>query len=295
MVAIAAEVLADDAQRIGISYAGFCVTSLPHKALEDGASWLRKGPPLTLLVEPGTLVDSNGAIRHLGVPYGARARMILLYLQTHAVRSRSREVELGASLNAWLKRLGFSSGGETRAGMREQAARIAACRLQLAWHRETDAGRIAGGFLTGSLSFARPAPDGQGMLWQERVVLDEAFYAALTHHPVPLQEAALRALRDRSMSLDLYVWLAYRLHSLTAPLPIRWAALHGQFGAGYAKLFQFKPRLLEALSAALAAYPGARVEVELQGLVLHPSSPPVAAALVLGHRFSPTAPLSGSD
>ena len=35
LVDIAAEILSDDSQRIGISYTGFCLTSLPHKRLPD--------------------------------------------------------------------------------------------------------------------------------------------------------------------------------------------------------------------------------------------------------------------
>ena len=49
----------------------------------------------------------------IGVPYGSIARMILLYLQTQAVRTRSREVELGASMNAWLTAMGIPIGGKT--------------------------------------------------------------------------------------------------------------------------------------------------------------------------------------
>lgn len=116
----------------------------------------------------------------------------------------------------------------------------------------------------------------QSSLWEDRVVLDETFYKALKDHPVPLQEAAIRELRDRSMSLDLYVWLAWRLHSLTKPTLISWAAIYHQFGSGYAKLFHFKPGFSEALAAALAAYPEARVDVDDAGIFLHPSPPPIA-------------------
>ena len=48
------------------------------------------GHRVTLLVEPGRL-KYGGKIKLFGVPYGARARMILLYLQTHAIRTSSRE------------------------------------------------------------------------------------------------------------------------------------------------------------------------------------------------------------
>ena len=123
----------------------------------------------------------------------------------------------------------------------------------------------------------RAAEDDQGSLWEDRVVLDETFYRALRDHPVPLRETAIRELRDRSMSLDLYVWLAYRLHTLTKLTPIGWAALRDQFGAGYRQVFHFKAEFRKALAPALAAYPEARVEVEEPGIVLHPSAPPVAA------------------
>ena len=78
------------------------------------------------------------------------------------------------------------------------------------------------------------------------------------------------------MSLDIYVWLAWRLHSLTKPTPISWAAIFAQFGAGYTKVSHFKPRFMEALAAALAAYPQARVDISEAGVSLHPSRPPIA-------------------
>ena len=49
-----------------------------------------------------------------GVPYGARARMILLYLQTQAVRTGSREVALGRSMRDWMAMLRRSHVSERR-------------------------------------------------------------------------------------------------------------------------------------------------------------------------------------
>ena len=43
------------AQRMGISYTGFCLTALPHKKLADDLPWEKKGHRVTLLVEPGRL------------------------------------------------------------------------------------------------------------------------------------------------------------------------------------------------------------------------------------------------
>jgi hypothetical protein len=77
------------------------------------------------------------------------------------------------------------------------------------------------------------------------------------------------------MSLDLYVWLAWRLHTLS------WAAIHSQFGAGFQAIRHFRPRFLEVLGAAVAAYPEAKVQAEEIGIVLHPSKPPISRLITL--------------
>jgi hypothetical protein len=201
--------------------------------------------------------------------------MILLYLQTQAIRTSSREVALGRSMRDWMERMGLAVGGETAKAIREQAARISACSLKFFWEDGASDGFSRGAIVRSGLRF-HAEDSAQGTLWEDRVVLDEAFYAALRDHPVPLLEAAIRQLRDRSMSLDLYVWLAWRLHQLGKPTQISWSAVYGQFGTGFKAIRQFKPRFLEALAAALAAYPEARVGVEDAGITIYPATPPVA-------------------
>jgi hypothetical protein len=219
--------------------------------------------------------------------------MILLYLQTQAVRTGSREVELGRSLHDWLNRMGLTWGGETGKALREQAARIAACSLKFFWEGEDASSWEAGRFVRSGLRFHRRTDENrQTELWEDRVVLDESFYEALRRHPVPLREAALRELADRSASLDLYVWLAYRLHNLSGPTPIRWAALRDQFGSSYSEVRFFRRDFPRMLAPAVAAYPGARVELTEEGLVLHPSPPPVATRPVAVSTLTSTPRLS---
>ncbi|HYG88449.1 MAG TPA: pirin, partial [Azospirillum sp.] len=55
-------------------------------------------------------------------------------------------------------------------------------------------------------------------------------------------------------------------------------ALYGQFGAGFTLLKHFKPAFQDALRDALAAYPDARIDVDENGLILHPSRPPITKA-----------------
>jgi hypothetical protein len=293
LVDIAAEVLADEDGKIGITYTGFCLTGLPHKRLPDDQHWEKGGHRVTLLIEPGRMKLGRGAARMYGVPYGARARMILLYLQTEAVRTGSPNVELGRSMRDWLGRMGLSWGGETGKALREQATRIAACSLKFFWDGEAANGEETAGspwkaarFVTEGLTFSsnQSADPRQAALFDEWVKLDETFYKALREHPVPLREAALRELSDRSTSLDIYIWLAYRLHTLKGRTPIRWAALREQFGPLYAEAHTFRRDFRKALAAAVAAYPEARVDLAEEGIVLHPSPPPVAPRLLRATR-----------
>jgi hypothetical protein len=116
----------------------------------------------------------------------------------------------------------------------------------------------------------------QLQFWREAVRLDEGFFQSLIDHPLPVREAAIREIGHRSMALDIYVWLAYRLHQLSKPTAITWKALHDQFGGGYQHVRQFKAKFKEPLALALAAYPEAILEAGDAGLKLYPSPPAVA-------------------
>jgi hypothetical protein len=282
LVKIASEVLGDESGQKGYSYSGLCLTSLPHRKPRDDEAWVRTVGPLTLIIEPGRIVLGDGPPKLMGVPFGARARLILIYLQTQAVLTDSREVSLGRSMRAWMGRLGLSVGGETAATLREQARRIATCTMRFSWQTEgTKAGRPTmmsnERIIKSGLFFheAGPGDERQGNLFEDRVLLDSDFFDQLRRHPVPLQDAAIRQLKDSAAALDIYVWLAYRLHHLDKRTPIGWRDLHQQFGGSYKNLFQFKPRFLASLAEAVAAYPEARVDVEDTHIVLHPSPPPI--------------------
>ncbi len=275
LVNVAAAVLEEERQNLGITYSGFALTALPHRRLPDDQPWERRGHKIRLLIEPGRLPVRNGGFKLYGVPYGSRARMILLYLQTRALQTDSREVELGRSMHEWLDRMGLSVGGQTYRDIREQATRIAACNLTFAWEDAHSIGFEKGSIVKGGIHFSANAASNQGTLWEDKVLLSESFFRELKAHPVPIWEPALRHIQNNSSSIDIYIWLAYRLHSLAAPTTITWAAVFEQFGAGYSRLRDFRKRFIEALHLALTVYPDAAVTIEEQGLILHPSPPPI--------------------
>ena len=266
----------DEDGDVGFVYSGWAQAALPHRRLADDETWQLSTEKVTLLVEPGKRL-ADGRPVPVGVPYGSRARLIMLYLQTEAVRTRSREVELGRSMNGWLTTMGVNNGGKGYSLVREQSRRLSLCRLTFFATSDEGLQLTNGGFVRNAILPWRPNDDGtQLSLWRERVWLDEAFYASLLEHPLPVREAAIRGLAHRSMAIDLYVWLAYRLWKLKRLQRVPWAALYGQFGAGFTRVRAFRQHIREPLALALAAYPEARVEVdEDTGIVLHPSPPPV--------------------
>ena len=270
LVEAAYRVLSEDAEKIGFTYSGFALTSLPHKPLQE-LFWRREGHNVTLLLESGR--DRAG--KSVGVPYGSYARFILLFLQSEAIRTGSREIELGRSMRVWLGTMGLSIGGTTYRMVAEQARRISSCRLQFFASKGEMEVMKHGGFVDGSITMAGVDTD-QPALWNDRVLLNEEFYRALREHPVPVSEAGLRAIGPRSMVIDVYIWLAYRLHALNRDVSVSWPALHAQFGAGFQLIRKFRSHFIECLEFAMAAYPDARVSVDERGLVLRPSRPAVS-------------------
>jgi hypothetical protein len=211
--------------------------------------WRRQGHRTTLLVESGRTGNGDW----VGVPYGSMARLILLYLQTEAVRTNDPEVELGRSMHAWLSRMGIPAGGKNYKLVGEQARRISACRLTFLTEVPGAELRQNGAFVQNAITLTAAADERQRALWQDRVRLDEGFWRSLLEHPVPVREEAVRAIGT-------------------------WTALHAQFGAGFKAVRQLKPTFREALALALAVYPEARVDLEPGGAVLHPSPPAVPRA-----------------
>lgn len=280
-VEAASQYMTDEDTGIGFIFSGWAQAALPHRRLANDAVWQLETERVTLLVEPGRRAIPGSEAQWVGVPFGSRARLIMLYLQSEALRTRSREVELGRSLNAWLQRLGIPVGGKSFKDVREQAERISRCRLTFHVQTGTKQGLVNQNIVDTAM-FVHEHSQQQGSLFLETARLSETFFEQLQKHPVPLEEAAIRAINNNSMALDLYCWLAYRLHVLTGPRAITWKALHAQFGGGFARLDHFRAKFLENLELALAVYPDAKVTPDVKGLTLRPSRPPVAPRVIAG-------------
>jgi len=169
--------------------------------------------------------------------------------------------------------IGASIGGSNAKAVRDQAERISRCRLTFHIQGSGRVGLVNQSIVDRALFIETESR--QGRLSLETAKLSEGFFDQLKRHPVPLEEAAIKAISNNPAALDVYLWLAYRLHVLSGDKLITWQALKGQFGVSYRNLHHFKPRFTQALALATAVYPDARLNVAEEGVVLKPSRPPV--------------------
>ncbi|WP_043344467.1 replication protein RepA [Belnapia moabensis] len=285
VVEAAYDYMSDEEGGVGFIYSGFAQAALPHKKLADDAVWQIQTERVMLLVEPGRRAVRDGVPVPVGVPYGSKARLIVLYLTGKALETNSREVELGRSLREWLSRMGIPQGGKSIRDVKDQAERISRCRMSFQIEGNGRSGLVNQNLVDNALFLEADNASGQGTLFLERAKLSESFFEQLKKHPVPLEESSIRAINGHSLALDLYCWLAYRLHVLPGSRTVSWKALKGQFGTGFSRMDHFRPTFKENLALALAVYPAAHVEVTDKGVTLQPSRPPVAPKVTsLGSR-----------
>jgi hypothetical protein len=121
------------------------------------------------------------------------------------------------------------------------------------------------------------------VLWPTEIRFSAEYFESLQQHAVPLNEADLAALAHSALAIDVYSWLAQRLHRINPNRPafIQWPALKQQFGPDYGRMSNFKPEFRKALRQVLARYKAARLDVDGYGIRLHNSPPPVTKRLVM--------------
>ena len=275
---------------LAFSHSGLCQTCLPHaRPATNDLIWQRSSGRFHLMVSPGVVRGPDGKATRVGVPYGTRARLIMIFLQTEGVRSRT--VSLGPSMSAWIRSLGLPVTGGPRGtiqAIREQSLRIARCEFTLQWTARSASGAdetiIRDQRLVSGLSLWHGQEEGNGARWQATVELTREFHDHLREHAVPLVRDAIAHLKDNSLGLDLYTLLAYRLQRLEQPLLLRWQALAAQVGSDTGRTSHLAQRVKAVLPDVMAVYPDAKVEVVRHGLRLLPSKPPVPRTLIGGFR-----------
>ncbi|WP_235035247.1 replication protein RepA [Roseomonas sp. 18066] len=262
---------------VGYSYSAWCLAGLPHRDQPKDQNWLIDTDYARLLVRPGVRLRDDNSQEFIGVPFGSYARLLMIDWQTEALERGSREIHMGRSASAVLARLGISRGGPSNGKVAEQLERLATCAVDFSFGNDKK-GVIVNQRLVDAYSYiGEPDPRSKRTArLVEHVVLSQTFFDELRRHPVLVDRAAVRDLTTSPLAIDIYLWLAYRLHSLPKETPIGWDRLWRQFGSKVGALKNFKTQFEGPLHLALSAYKNAKVRVTDRGLLLEPSPPPVS-------------------
>jgi len=220
----------------------------------------------------------------IGLPYGSIPRLVLAWMTTEAVRTKSPTLELGRSFSSFVRSVGLVpeggtvSGGKRGVGTIAQRQTLALLKAIVSWsysERNRDRGKNI--LVADDYDLAWDPTRGDDMtLWSSRVTLSQKFFEEMTSSPVPIDLRALKALKRSPLRLDIYSWLTWRLYSVRKPTQIPWEYLKAQFGSGYADdaqgLRDFRKAFIEALNAVKLFYREANVTPMEGALSLRPSS-----------------------
>ena len=277
-VLTAADAVADDPETIFFQHTVFCQTGLPYRNPgDDVRSWERVNGAATLKIIAGEAMHPELCrFVPIGLPFGPKPRLILAHLNAEALRQRSPEIEVEASLTAFVKRLRLDPGGRTISTIKDQLARLSASAIRLGLVRDGHAITINSQIVT-AFDLWFPKDERQRVLWPGTVRLSADYFDSLTRHAVPLHDQALMALSGSAMGLDVYAWLAQRLHriELGNPVLVPWTALQAQFGWHYDRERDFRRVFSQTMRLVHSQYRGAMIELDIHGITLRHSPPPV--------------------
>ena len=288
LIEASARIRARAADKIDFLHSVNTQCGLPYRNPgESVREWERQQGHVTLRIEAGAALDP--ATRHyvpLGLPYGEKPRLVLIHLASEAVRTGDQVVNVEDSMTAFARTLGFDTNGPSLRGLKEQLARLAAATIRFGFVAGEHAAQINTQIVTAFDLWYPRQPD-QRVLWPSTVRLSDEFFHSLATHAVPLDNRAIVALANSSMALDIYVWLAQRLHRVPPGKPQfrSWKVLYEQFGQGFARVRDFRRKFLETLRHVSTVYPSARLETNEHGMSLHQSPSPVPARRFTGGQL----------
>ena len=261
---------ATNAGALGFMGRALVQATLPHRK-PTGSEFTRRNGDMILCITAPSMI---------GLPYGSIPRLLLAWLTSEAVKTQSRELELGDSMSGFMAELGLvPTGGRFGSipRLKKQAERLFSSTITAIHDDKTHQRRALKNLsiADGAVLWWEPRIPDQTSLWGSSVILSQGFFDEVTHNPVPIDMRALRALKQSPMALDAYCWLTYRMSYLSKPTTIPWAALQLQFGSDYSDTRFFKREFVNRLKGVSVVYPEARIEVSDAGLILKPSRPHV--------------------
>src|ERR1700688_2899058 len=199
----ATDIMTNQSKQIDFLHTVQCQCVLPYRNPgEHVREWDRHQGNATLRIEAGGALDpkTNEYVK-LGLPYGE------------------------------MHRLGIDTSGPQLRHLKDQLTRLANATVRMGFVEQGHTIQVNTQIVT-ALDLWYPEEPSQKVLWPSPVRLSSDFFASLGRHAVPLDNRAIRGIAHSSLALDIYTWLAQRMHRIPAERPqfIPWTGLYDQFG-----------------------------------------------------------------
>lgn len=256
------------------------ICGLPYRRLPPGVrDFERKQGNMALDVSAGFLRDPEGNKIIQPVPFGPKARLILMHLCSEAVRQKSATIDIADTFTGFVRDLGFPDSGGKKGPLtafKEQLNALSACTMRMSvWTGERVRTRTITPIEDIDLWLAAN-PD-QRSLWPSTVTFSPSMYDSLKRHALPVNVKAVRAFAGSARKLDLYFWLGYRMHNIDRELVISWQALAEQFGEGYSRPRDFAAAFADDLNDIREVFPKLPVRLDERGIRIDGAGPEVLA------------------
>lgn len=294
-----AEIRDDDGLDIAYMSKSFCCCGLPlrrqferdkitRKAVEPAREisvFVRNDDRFSFTVNGRVIAlpsEKHGGIQiPIGVPYGPRARLIILWLTTQSRMTGSRWLELGR-IGDWLDSVGMSNHPDTAAQAKEQLIRLSFSLFTMAYvDKDKKQELFKDCTLIESRVFAQDdlAHYGAGEIAKLRFpvgieLTQQAFNHFTGPDVIPVGMDAIREISNNALAIDLYLYLNFLLPSIPgdSTVLLSWKKLVKQFGSGET-VNRFRAVFDSSIEKALVAYRNADVRITDDGLELRYSPP----------------------
>jgi hypothetical protein len=249
---------------------------LPYREPKGITSFFREYGRNTLAINAGRLTNPvTGDMEMQGLPYGPKARLMLLHLCTEAVKQRTPKIEVASSLSGFIRDMGFPVTGGDRGTLKqfkEQLNRLAACSMQIGLWDGTRASTLnVPPFRQMDVWLPLNVDPDQGLLWSSSITFHRDFFDNLLQHALPVDIRAARAFAGSARKLDLLFWVGYRLSRLERPLRLTWDNLYKQFGSENGSIRSFRQEFRKDVAHLTEVFPRLRLSLDEGGMQLLPS------------------------
>jgi len=272
------ELAAKEAGTLGYMARVLTQATIPHSRYKGNEFTRTNGNFMLTMLAPSDV----------GLPWGSMPRLLLAWITTEAVRTKSPNLVLGTSLTGFMRELGlYSTGGRWGTNTRLRTSMLSLFSTSISCKytgKKADFNHDVGHSLLVADDYDiwwSPKEPNQSALWGSVVNLSLPFFKEITTKPVPIDLRVIKVLKGSPMALDIYIWLTYRMSYLIKPTVIPWPLLQMQFGAEYENTrqgrYNFKKSFFKHLKKVHLFYSNANIEEDNKGkgLLLKQSIPHV--------------------